>query len=92
MFTVTDVRHPFLLWVSVTLRADADMSLKEDRLRFGNLGAPVLDNRELEVRAGETFTINARRADRFRVGDQVSLDRVAHKLPISLNWRTISTT
>ena len=80
-----------LLWVSVTLKAEADMFLEADRLRFGRLGAPVLDKRVLKVKAGETFTIHTRSSEGFRVGDRLPLDRVAHKLPISLKWRTIAT-
>jgi hypothetical protein len=90
MFTVSKIRHRFLFWVSVTLRAETDMALTKQRLRFNKLQAPALDTRILSIKAGETFTINAREPD-FKIGDRVPLDRVAHKLPISLKWQTIAT-
>ena len=86
MFTVSDVRHPFLLWMSVRLTAEADMSLTAQRLRVNGLKAPVLDTRVLRVKTGESFIINARKTDGFRI-----VDRVATKRPISRRWRTMKT-
>lgn len=97
MFTVSDVRHPFLLWVSVELTAEADMSLTAQRLRAGGPRVsrsprpPVLETRVLGVKTGERFIIKARKTDGFRIGDRVPLDRVANKRPISRKWRTIMT-
>jgi hypothetical protein len=96
MFTVTDVRDPFLLWVSVELQAEANMSLTAQRLRprwwgFLGLRPPALDTRVLQVKAGERFIIDARKADGFWIGERVPLDRVANKRPISRNFRTIAT-
>jgi hypothetical protein len=89
MFRVSNVRHRFLIWASVSLRAETGMALTKQRLRFNWLHAPAIDTRVLEVQAGETFTINARESE-FRIGDRVPLDRVAHKLPISLRWKTVA--
>jgi hypothetical protein len=90
MFRVSNVRHRLLFWVSVTLNAETDMALTKQRLRFNKLHAPVIDTRVLEVKAGETFTINARTSE-FKIGDRVPLDRVAHKLSISRKWQTTAT-
>ena len=91
MFTVTQVSHPFLWWVSVELKADTDMVLSKKRLRFNWLSAPAVDTRALEAKAGETFTIVAPRTDGYCIGELVPLDRVAKKWPISRKWRTIAT-
>jgi hypothetical protein len=91
MFIITDIRHPFLLWTSVTLKAETDMSATDERLTLNKLGAPALEKRVLQVREGETFTINAWRFEGYRIGDRLTLDQVAKKLEISLKWRTVST-
>ena len=93
MFTVLRVRCPFLLWVTVELRAEADMSLTAQRLWPG-YGLPrkfVLQTRVLRVKTGESFNVIARKTDRFWAGERVPLDRVADKWPISRKWRTIAT-
>jgi hypothetical protein len=90
MFTVSKFRRGLLPWALVTLRAESDMALSKDRLRLNWLGAPAIDTRVLEVKAGETFTISGPEFE-FCVGERVPLDRVAHKLPISWRWRTITT-
>lgn len=96
MFTVTEVSHPFLLWVSVKLMAEADMTLTAKRLRplwrgsFG-MSPPAVDTRVLRVKAGESFIIDARKTERFWVGERVPLDRVSNKRPISRRWRTVET-
>lgn len=98
MFTVAKVGHPFLIWVSVELRAEADMSFTEQRLRAGrpwvnsSPRAPVPETRVLRVESGERFTIYARKKDGFRAGESVPLDRVANGLPFSRRWQTITTT
>jgi hypothetical protein len=93
MFTVIDIRDPFLLWVAVELKAEADMSLTAQRLRIrfwgGGLRPPGLETRVLRVKAGETFTIKARKRDSFWAGERAPLDRVANKRPISRKWQTI---
>ncbi len=97
MFTVAEVGHPFLLWVSVKLRAEADMSVTAQRLRAGrpwvntSPRAPVLETRVLRVRSKESFTIYARKKDGFWAGERVPLDRVADKHPFSRRWQTITT-
>ena len=91
MFTVTNVSHLFLLWVSVELKAEGDMSVTAQRLRPG-IGLPrlfVLQTRVLRAKTGETYVIKARRTEGFWVGERVPLDRVANKWPISRKWRTI---
>ncbi len=90
MLIVTAIRHRFLLWVSVALEAETDVSLTEDRLKLDRVGTPILETRCIDIAAGETFTINARRSEGYRVGDRVPLDRVANKLPIKLKWEAIS--
>lgn len=95
MFTVTEVSHPLMLWVSVRLKAEADMSVTAKRLRplwWGLPGVrpPVVETRILRVKAGESFIINSRKSDRYWVGERVPLDRVANKWPISRKWRTIA--
>lgn len=98
MFTVVEVGQPFLMWVSVKLRAEADMSFTAQRLRFGrpwvnsSPRAPVLETRVLRVESGESFTIYARRRDGYRAGEGVPLDRVADRLPFSRRWQTVTTT
>jgi hypothetical protein len=89
MFTVTNVHHKFLLWTSVSLRADADMSVTADRLTMDALRAPVLETRRLSVGEGECFTINARRSEGYRIGDRLGLEQVAAKLPISAGWEVV---
>jgi hypothetical protein len=95
MFTVVEVGRPFLLWVSVRLMAEADMSLTAKRLKVGgwvnSSPRPVLETRVLRVKAGESFTVRARKTDGFWVGERVPLDRVARKRPFSRRWRTVST-
>jgi hypothetical protein len=81
-----------LWWVSVTVKAEADMSLIAQRLRpVAGVRAPALDTRLLQVKAGESFTINARKTEGFWVGERVPLDRVANKRPINRKWRTVAT-
>ena len=91
MLVVIDVRRHFLFWASVSLKAEADLSLADQRLKLDRFGAPMLKNRRLDVAKGETFTILAWRSDSYRVGDRVPLGRVANKLPIRLRWDTVST-
>lgn len=90
MFIVTAVRHRFLLWVSVVIEAETDFSMTDDRLKLDRVGTPMLETRRIAIAAGETFTINARRSDGYKVGDRVPLDRVANRLPVNLKWQTIS--
>jgi hypothetical protein len=98
MFTVSEVRHPFLLWVPVGLIAEADMSLTAQRLRFGrpwvngSPRAPVLETRVLQVEEGESFIVYTRKSDGFLAGERVSLERVASKRPFHRRWRTLTTT
>lgn len=91
MFVVADIRHPFLFWTSVILRAEADMSLTDEKLGWDYMGAPRLEYWALDIRAGETFNINARRSDGYRIGDLVPLEQVARKVPVSAGWRIVST-
>ncbi|OYY65070.1 MAG: hypothetical protein B7Y49_07180 [Sphingomonas sp. 28-62-11] len=88
MFIVSDVRHPFLFWTSVELTAEQPISLSEDRLGWDKIGAPTLEKRALNISAGETFLINARRSDGFKIGDKVALDRVIDKAPLRVKWQT----
>jgi hypothetical protein len=68
------------------------MSLTRQRLRGSwQPRRFVLEKRELRVKAGESFIIEARKADGFWIGERVPLERVANKRPISRRWRTIST-
>ena len=93
MFTVSEVRRPFLFWVPVGLIAEADMSLTAQKLRFGgpwvngSPRAPVLQTRVLRVKTGKSFMIYARKSDGFWRGECVPLDRVANQWPISREWR-----
>ena len=96
MFNVTHVGQPFLLWVSVGLKAEADMSLTAQLLRpswrgLGEIRFPALETRVLQVKAGESFIIQARKTDGFWTGERVPLDRVASKWPIRRRWRTVAT-
>jgi len=97
MFTVSEVRHPFLFWVPVGLIAEAHMSLTAQRLRFGrpwvngSPRAPVLETHVLKVEEGESFIIYARKSDGFWTGESVSLERVAKKNPFNRRWRTLTT-
>lgn len=90
MFIVTDVRHPFLFWTSVELTAEKPIFLTSDRLSTDKLGAPMLEKRALNISVGETFLINARRSDGYRIGDKVALDRVINKVPLSVKWQVVA--
>lgn len=98
MFTVSEVRNPFLFWVPVALIAEVDMSLTAQRLRFGrpwinaSPRAPVLETRVLQVEEGEGFTIYTSKSDGFSIGERVPLERVAEKRPFNRRWRTLTTT
>ncbi len=96
MFTVTDVRNPFLFWVSVELTAEEDMSLSGQRLRmgrwhFGTIRPPVVETRIIRVKAGERFTIEARKRDGFRGGERVPLERVSEKRAFNQRWQILTT-
>lgn len=92
MFKVIDVRHPFLFWTSVELRAECDMVQTDKQLRMGGPdGAPEIRWRRLDIKEGETVLINAWRWDGYRIGDEVPLGRVVRKLPIHSKWRTVAT-
>ena len=97
MFTVTEVRHPFLLWVSVELTAEEAMSLTGQKLKmgrwlFGTPRPPVLETRILRVKGGERFIIKARKSDGFWTGERVPLERVANKHPFNQKCRILTTT
>ena len=97
MFTVSEVRHPFLVWVPIRLRAEADMSLMTQRLRFGrpwvnsSPRAPLLETRVLQVKEGESFIIYARKSEGFWSGQRVPLERVANKRSFNQRWRPLTT-
>lgn len=93
MFILTDLSRPFLLWVSVELEAQANMCLKAQRLRAGNWIPRrfVMENRVLRVKTGQSFIIRARKSEGFRVGERVTLDRVADRRPINRRWETVAT-
>ena len=97
MFTVSEVRHPFLFWVPIRLTAAANMSLTAQGLRFGrpwvnaSPRAPVLETRVLQVEEGESLIIYARKGDGFWTGERVPLERVANKHPFKQRWRTLTT-
>ncbi len=97
MFTVTEVRHQFLLWVLVELTAEEDMSLTGQRLKmgrwlFGTPRPPVVETRILRVAAGERFIIKARKRDGFWMGERVPLKRVGSKHPFNQRWQILTTT
>jgi hypothetical protein len=91
MFVVTDVRRRLLFWTSVTLKAEADLSLTDDRAKWDKVGAPMLKKRRIDVKQGETITILAFRPGSYELGDLVPLDRIAGKHPLSRKWRVIAT-
>jgi hypothetical protein len=65
------------------------MRHRRRRLRFDPLQAPGLDAWEIELEAGEVFTVTLPPGGSYRPGQRLSMESLIDVRPIRSRWRKI---